>query len=58
LEVAYGFNMMEKYSWNFRGVMATLITFDTFLPAVTLPWAIISLALQGLILVRYQKESP
>ena len=58
LEVAYGFNMLERYGWNFKGFMAALITFDTFLPAVTLPWAMISLAFEGVILVRYEKVSP
>ena len=49
---------MEKYPWSFKAVMASLITFDTFLPAVSLPWAMISLTYQGLILVRYEKLSP
>ena len=56
--MAYGFNMMEKYKWNFKGVMAALITFDTFLPAVSLPWAMISLAYQGVFLKLYEKASP
>ena len=53
LEVAYSFNMMEKKAWSWRGVMASLQTFDMFLPAATLPWAMISLTYQGLILGTY-----
>ena len=57
IDVAYGFNMMEKNPFEWRSFMSAIITFDTYLPAATLPWAMISLTYQGLILTQYEKLS-
>lgn len=57
IDVAYGFNMIEKNPFQWRSFMSAIITFDTYLPAATLPWAMISLSYQGLILSQYEKLS-
>ena len=49
--------MMEKYEWNFRSIMSVLITFDLYSVIALLPWALVTLAYQGLILVQYEKAS-
>ena len=58
LDVAYGFNMMVHEKWSCRSLIAVYQTLELFVTAAALPWAMFSLAYQGLILVRYEKLSP
>jgi hypothetical protein len=58
IDAAYGFNMMANNPFSWRSFMSAIITLDLYLAPATLPWAMIALSYQGLILARYERLSP